>query len=103
MALPLGGGAMAAAQQNQDLYGLPFQIPPRPIQYFLRTAREGVALRNTNIEALFVFRVPTQGSFASQLDTIVSLVWRLLPPAWKSASSHEDVLCLPPRQPKASS
>ena len=91
---------MAAARQNRDLYGLPFQIPPRPIQYFLRTHREGVAARNTNIEALFVFRVPTQGPFAGQLDTIVDLVWQLLPPAWKPASSLKMYYGFHPDNPK---
>ena len=101
MALPLGGGA--AARQNQDLYALPFQIPARRIQYFLRTAREGVALPATNMEALFVFRGPTQGSFGGQLDTIADLVWRLLPAPWRPASSLKMYYAFhPDRQPKAS-
>ena len=100
MALPLGGGAMAATRQNQDLYALPFQIPPRPIQYFLRTARQGVALPAANMEALFVFRVPTQGSFGGQLDTIVNLAWQLLPAAWMPASSLKMYYAFHPDNPK---
>ena len=96
MALSLGGGAMAAALQNEDLYVLPFQIRQRPLQYFLRTARQGVALPAANMEALFVFRVPPQGSFGTQLDTIVNLVWRLLPAKMEACKFPEDVLCLPP-------
>ena len=98
MTLPLGGGT--AARLNQDLYALPFQIPPRPIQYFLRTARQGVALPATNMEALFVFRVPTQGSFGEQLDIIVNLVWRLLPTAWRQASSLKMYYAFHPDNPK---
>ena len=78
---------MAAALQNENLYALPFQIRQRPLQYFLRTARQGVAAPAANMEALFVFRVPPQGSFGTQLDTIVNLGWRLLPAQWRPASS----------------
>ena len=98
MALPLGGGV--AARQNQDLYALPFQVPPSPVQYFLRRARQGVALPAQNMEALFVFRVPTQGSFGAQLDIIVNLVWQLLPAVWRPASSLKMYYAFHPDNPK---
>ena len=96
MALPLGGGAMAAAQQNQDLYALPFQIPPRPIQYFLRTARQGVALPATNMEALFAFRVPTQGSFGVTAGHHCQSGLAIPASTLEAGKFPEDVLCLPP-------
>ena len=100
MALPLGGGAMVAALENQDLYGLPFQIAARPIQYFLRRAQLGAALRGNNMEALFVVRIPTQGTFTAQMDAVVDLVWRLLPARWKPASSLKMSYSFHPDNPK---
>ena len=98
MALPIGGGV--AARQNPDLYALPFQIPATPIQYFMRTAREGVALPATNMEVLFVVRVPTQGSFGTQLQNIVNLVWQLLPAPWRPASSLKMYYAFHPDNPQ---
>ena len=100
MALPLGGGAMVAALENQDLYGLPFQIAARPIQYFLRRAQLGAALRGMNMEALIVVRIPTQGTFTAQMDAVVDLVWRLLPARWRPASSLKMSYSFHPDNPK---
>ena len=100
MAFPIGVGAMAGVQENPDLYALPFLITPTPIRYFLRTARPGAILRGTNIEALFVFRIPTQGAFGHQLNTIVDLAWGLLPQRWKQASSLHMAYAFHPDNPK---
>ena len=71
--------------RERNLYALPWQLAePDRLRYF---QRDGAGRRHrAHPEFLLVFRVPTVGTYESQVSRIAALAWTLLPLEWQNSS-----------------
>ena len=71
--------------REQNLYALPWQLAePDRLRYF---QRDGAGRRHrAHPVFLLVFRVPTVGTYESQVSRIAALAWTLLPQEWQNSS-----------------
>ena len=71
----------------EKIFGLPWYMPPgSPLTYMYKTAALGVALQHTNMEALFIYKIPTENTYAHQVSRIIADAWEKLPLRWKANS-----------------